>query len=81
MTHLFSYALPCQMTFCQTVPLLPSIMWQEHVKEYWWEGSSSTAIPPTSVSDVLVQHNKIGDITFIAPLIHCLKLYLVIIES
>lgn len=68
MTHLFSYALPCHMTFCQTVPLLPSIMWQEHVKEYWWEGTSSTAIPPTSVSDT-GQHNKIGHITFGAALV------------
>jgi len=30
--------------------------------EYWWEGSSSTAIPPISISDFIVQHNKIEGI-------------------
>jgi len=38
--------------------------------EYWWKGSSSTAVPPTSASDVVGQHNKIADITFEAALIH-----------
>jgi len=32
--------------------------------EYWWEGSTSTVIPPTSASDIIRQHNKIGGITF-----------------
>src|SRR5258705_14005340 len=36
---------------------------------YWKEGSTSTAIPPTSASDVVDQHNKIGGISFGAPLI------------
>ena len=31
---------------------------------YWWEGSTFTAIPPTSASDVIDQHNKIVGITF-----------------
>ena len=31
--------------------------------EYGWEGSTSTAIPPTSSSDIVGQHNKIGGIT------------------
>ena len=38
--------------------------------EYWWEGSASTAIPPTAASDVVGQHNKIGDIIFRAVLVH-----------
>jgi len=59
-----SYALPCQTPFCQTAPLLPSVTWQQNVREYWWEDSDSTAIPPTSASDIVGQHNKIGDITF-----------------
>ena len=54
-----SFVLPCQMPFCQTAPLLPSVAQQQHVTEYWWEGSTSIAIPPTSASDVVGQHNKI----------------------
>jgi len=53
-----SYALPCQTPFSQTAPLLPSVTWQQHVTGYWWEGSTSTAIPPTSTSDVMSQHHK-----------------------
>jgi len=41
--------------------------------EYWWEGSAPTAIPPTSASDVMGQHNKIGDISFEAALVICQK--------
>jgi len=29
-----------------------------------WEGLASTVITPTSASDITVQHNKIGGITF-----------------
>ena len=29
----------------------------------WWEGSTPTAIPPTSVSDTVGQHNKAGGVT------------------
>jgi len=32
--------------------------------EYWWEGSTSTAIAPTSASVAVSQHNEIGGITF-----------------
>ena len=32
--------------------------------EYWWKGTTSTAISPTSASDIMGQHNKIGGITF-----------------
>jgi len=32
--------------------------------KYWWEGSSPTAIPPTPISDVVGQLNKIEGITF-----------------
>ena len=62
-----SYVLPCQMPFCQTAPLLPSVTVKQNVLEYWWEGSSSTAIPPFA-SDVACQHNKTGGITFGASL-------------
>jgi len=39
--------------------------------EHWWEDSASTAIPPTSASDVMGQHHKIGHITFRAAVIGC----------
>jgi len=63
--HTFApYALPHQKPFCQTASLLPSVTQQEHVMEYQWEGCPSTAIPPTSVSNVVDQHRKTGGITF-----------------
>jgi len=37
---------------------------------YWWEGPASTAIPPTSASDVVGQHNKIGGIIYGAALVY-----------
>jgi len=37
--------------------------------EYWWEGSTSTAISPTSASGIVGQHNKIGGITFGAAIV------------
>ena len=68
--HTFaSYTFPCQMSFCQTAPLLPSVTWQQNVMEYWQEGSASTTIPPTSITDVMGQHNNIGGITFGAALV------------
>jgi len=36
--------------------------------EYWQEGSTSTATPPTFTSEVMGQHNKIGGIIFGAAL-------------
>jgi len=63
--HTFaSYTLPHQMPFCQTVSLLLSVTWQQNLTEYWWEGSTSTAIPPTSTSDTVGQCHKIEGITF-----------------
>jgi len=63
--HTFaSYALLCQMPLCQIVPLLPSVTRQQSGMGYWWEGSASTAISPTSSFDTVAQHNKIGGTTF-----------------
>ena len=56
------------MPFCQIAPLLPSATQQQNVMGYWWEGSTSIATPPTSASDVVGQHHKIGGITFRAAL-------------
>ena len=68
--HTFAwYALPCQTPFCQAALLLPPLTQQQHVMEYWWDGSASTIISPTSTSDVMDQCNKIEDITFGAALI------------
>ena len=55
-----SHTPPCQMPFCQIASLLPSVTQQQNRTEYWWEGSTSTAILPTSASDIMGQHNKIG---------------------
>ena len=66
---LSSYTVPCQMPFCQIAPLLPSVAWQQNVMVYWWEGSTSTAVTPTSASGIVGQRNKIGGIIFRAALI------------
>ena len=42
-----SATLPCQMPFCQTAPLLPSVTQEQNIKEHWQEGSTSIAISPT----------------------------------
>ena len=64
------------MPFCQTAPPRPSHAThpscppqQQHVMEYWWEGSPSTAVPPTYTSDIEGRNNKIGVITFGADLL------------
>jgi len=64
-----SYALLSQTPFCQTAPLLPSLTQQQNATEYYWQSSTSTAIPPPSTSDTVGQHDKIGGITFGAALI------------
>jgi hypothetical protein len=39
-------------------------------KHYWKECSISAVIPSASTSNVMGQHNKMGAITFGAPIIH-----------
>ena len=53
------------------VRLPPAAIWRTAIKlmGYWRQGSTSTAIPPTSASDVVDQHNKIGGVRFGAPLV------------
>jgi len=74
-THFCFICTTCQIPSCQTAPLLPSVTGQQNVKEYWWEGSTCTAVPPTSASDVVGRHNKIAGSTFGAalPLDHLLE--------
>ena len=55
---------PGQTPFCQTAPLLLSVTWQQNVMEYWWEGSTSTAILPTSTSEAVGQRSSIRGIPF-----------------
>lgn len=43
---------------------LSAVAQQQYVIEYWREGSSSTALPPTFASGIVSQHNKLGDFTF-----------------
>ena len=52
------------------LPSAASVTQQQNVTAYWWETSTSTAISPTSTSDVTGQHNKIGDIAFRAALVY-----------
>ena len=56
------------MPFCQTAP---TVTWQQHIMEYWWEGLISTT-PPASTSEIMGQH--MGGSTFGATFvfIHCL---------
>lgn len=49
---LAAYELPSQSPFGQTAPLLPSFTWQQNSVSYWQEGSTLTATPPRSTSDV-----------------------------
>jgi len=64
--HLFaSYTLP---PLRQTAPVMPSVTWQQNITECWWEGSTSTAIPPASTSNVVGQHSKTEGIIFRAAL-------------
>ena len=56
------------MHTCQTVPLLSSVTWQQNVMEYWWEGSASTAISPTSTSDVMGRHNEVEGAALAVPI-------------
>jgi hypothetical protein len=68
--HTFaSYALPCQVSFCQTASQLSSAAWQQNLMECWREGSTSTATSPTSAPDVVGKRSKVGGIDFGATLI------------
>ena len=63
--HTFaSYVLPCQMPFCPTASLLPSVTQQQNIMKYCQEHSASTVIAPPSASDIIGQHKRLGDIAF-----------------
>jgi len=53
-----SYTFPCRTLFCQTASLLPSVTQQQNVTERWWEGSTSTTIPPTPTLDITGIYHK-----------------------
>lgn len=48
----------CVRHLCHTAPLLPSVAGQQCVVRYWREGSTPTAVPPTSSSDIVGQQIK-----------------------
>lgn len=79
--HAFaSSVLPCQMPVCQSAPLLSSVTQQENGTEYCWEGWASTAVPPTSASDIMGHDNNIGGINFRAALLYT-HIYFLATES
>ena len=55
-----SCTLASQTQFSQTAPLLLPVTRQQNMMGYWWEGSASIVIPPTSASDIVGQHHKTG---------------------
>ena len=68
--HTFaSYEFLSQRPFCQSAPLLPDVTQQQNLVECWQKCSTSTAIAPTSVSDVACQFNTLGGISFRADVI------------
>ena len=69
------------MSLCRIAPLLPYVARQQNVMEYGWEGSTSTAISPTSASNFVGQHNKIRGIIFRAALVDCMGANGILIEG
>ena len=67
MTHISLILTSMSDTILSHCPLLPPVTRQQNVMGYLREGSTSTAVPPTFTFDVMVQHNKIGALTFGAP--------------
>lgn len=53
----------------QIAPLLLSVSRQQNTMEHGWGGSVSTAVLPTSASDLMCQQNKVRDVMFGADLI------------
>ena len=58
-----SYELPCQIRSVR----LPLCCHLSHSNKYWWEVSTSTAIPPTCTCGVKGQRSKTGGIIFKQP--------------
>jgi len=48
---------------------LPSVVQQQNIMGFCWKSWTSATIPPTFSSDITVQDNKIGGITFSAALV------------
>jgi len=59
----FSLTLNVSRDGASTTPLVSLFQ-----AEYWWNGSTSTATPPTSTSDAVGKHNKIGSVIYRAAL-------------
>jgi len=65
----------CLCVRCHSVrlPLCYHLSHSNKLMKYWWEDSTSTAVPPTSASDIMSQSNNMGGITFGAALIAWLQ--------
>lgn len=54
-----------RLPFCQTAPLLLSVIWQQNGMEYWQKGSTSTAIcqhpPLTSWANIIQQEALLSE--------------------
>ena len=58
-------------TSCAILSDCPAaICYTTNLMEHWQEGSASTAMPSTSTSDMVGQHNETGGIIFRSTLIH-----------
>ena len=62
-THFCFIWLPCQTSFYQC-PSAAICHTATICNRKRWKGSTCTAIPPTSVSDIVGQHHKLWGITF-----------------
>lgn len=71
--ELYSTALFHMYFYIMTAPLLPSVTQQQNLME----GSTTTALPPASTSDIVGQHNKIGGITFRTALVNVGNTFLI----
>lgn len=65
---LFFIWLPCEHHFVR----MPQ---QQNTKEYCWKSLALIAINPTSTSDIMVQYNKLRNITFRASLVNLSRGY------
>ena len=75
MTHLYFIRAATSDAMLSNCPSVPSVARQQNLVRNGLEGSIPAVIPPTSVSDVVGQQNKVGGITSGAVLV-LLRYYL-----
>jgi len=62
-THLYFIRAATSDAMLSNCPSVPSVAQQQNLVRNGLEGSIPAFIPPTSVSDVVGQQNKVGGIT------------------